>query len=260
MLSQYSDQFAKTDWGANLASYFKYRAINSKYAMALANPAEDHPKAQESFLKDLQAFVKDHPKASDTADALWQLGNGTEFAADDDGAIDYYQQLVKEFPDSAVSAKANGALRRLESKGRNFHLVGTALGGTGKIDAAQFRGKVLLVNYWATWCEPCKSEMPKLAALRQKYGPAGFEILSISLDANADNAANVVKANKIAWPQIHEEGSMDSMPAIEYGIISLPYMMLVDADGRVINKNLQSSQLEAEVEKAMTKQVANRPK
>lgn len=260
MLSQYSDQFAKTSWGGDLASYFKYRAINSKYAMALADPAGKHQESQEIFLKELRAFVDEYPKSSDCADALWQLGNGTEFAADDDGAMEYYQQLVKDFPDSAVSAKASGAIRRLESKGRTFQLVGTALGGTGKIDTAQFRGKVLLVTYWATWCEPCKSELPRLAALRQKFGPAGFEVLGISLDANGDNAINFVKANRVSWPQMHEEGSMDSMPAVQYGVISLPYMMLVDADGRVINKNLQSSQLETEVEKAMTKQVANRPK
>lgn len=258
-LNQYSDQFLKTNWGNNLAAYFKYRAINSKYATELHDPSGNHAKAQEGFLASLKQFIADHPQSEDAADALWQLGNGTEFSGSDDGAVDYYQQLVKDFPNSPASAKASGALRRIESKGRPLQLVGGALGMPGnKIDAAQFRGKVLVVAYWATWCEPCKSEIPKLAALRQKYAAQGFEVLGVSLDANGDNAVNFVKSNRIPWPQMHEEGSMDSMPAVQYGIISLPYMMLVDADGRVLNKNLQSSNLESEVEKAMAKQIATR--
>lgn len=259
-LNQYSEQFAKTNWGGNLAGYFRYRAINSKYAVALADPQGNHGKAQEVFLTELKEFIEAYPKADDTADALWQLGNGAEFSGSDDGAEEYYEQLAKDFPNSAASVKANGALRRLQSKGHAFQLTGGALGGQGKIDAGQFRGKVLVVAYWATWCEPCKSEMPKLAALRQKYGAQGFEVLGVCLDANGDTAAQFVRSSRIPWPQMYEPGSMESPLAVQYGIISLPYMMLVDADGRVLNKNLQSSTLEADVEKAMAKQLANRPK
>lgn len=257
-LHQYADQFAKTSWGKNLAAYFKYRAINSAYAIELSKPGNDHAKAQQVFLGELKKFLESYAGSDDTADALWQLGNGTEFSGGDEEAKEYYQRLAKEYPKSQAGQKATGALRRLESTGQPFQLAGNQLGKTGRVDTVQMQGKVLLVHFWSTWCEPCKQEMPRLVKLRERYRSQGLELVGVCLDGNKNAAESYMAQGGLSWPQIFEEGSMESAPAVQYGIISLPYMMLIDSDGRVINKNLQLNSLEAEVEKAMTKKIASR--
>ena len=260
VLEQYAGQFAKTSWGGSLAAYFSYRAINAEYAIELAKPEAEHVKVQENFLTKLGQFVKRHPKADDTPDALLQLGNGMEFAGKEADARTHYRRLVADFPDSTPYAKAAGALRRLESEGQPFHLVGGSLATKGSIDTTRYRGKVLVVSYWATWCEPCKAQMPLLKKLRDKYGSKGFEVVGVALDADQAMARDYVRRQGYDWPQIYEPGSMESKPAVEYGVISLPYVVLVDADGQVINRNLQFGQLQFEIEKAMTKKVAAREK
>lgn len=257
-LDQYADQFAKTSWGKNLAGYFKYRAINASYALKLADPAGNHQEAQKLFLADLRKFLDAYPENDDIADALWQLGNGSEFSNAEEDAKEFYRKLATKFPKNPAGVKASGALRRLEAVGQPFQLVGTGLGRGAKVDVSAFRGNVILVHFWSTWCEPCKQELPRLAKLRDKYRAQGFELVGVNLDANKAAAENLVRSSNIAWPQIYEEGSMESAPAVQFGIISLPYMMLIDADGRVISKNLQINQLETEVEKAMAKKIASR--
>lgn len=255
-LNQYADQFAKVSWGKDLAAYYKYRAINSAYAVELAKPSADHAKAQEKFLGELKDFLKEYGESSDAADALWQLGNGNEFSGATDEAIAAYKELTSKFADNPVAQKAAGALRRLEGEGKPFQLAGNTLGGNGTLNTSQYRGKVLIVTYWATWCEPCKAAMPNLKKLREKYGSKGLEIVGVCLDTNKQAAEGFLRSQGYNWPQIYEEGSMESGPAVQYGIISLPYTMLVDAEGKILDRNVQYAELESLVEKALAKKIA----
>jgi len=258
-LRQYGEQFGKVPWGKTLAAYFLYRSINSDYAVKLT-AAADPADLQKGFMKQLQDFLAAYPEAPDAADALWQLGNGMEFAggAGEEDALKYYKELVTKHPDSPFAAKAQGALRRLNSLGQPFQLTGTSL-GRGSVDTSQFRGKVVLISYWATWCEPCVEEMERLTKLREKYGKSGFEIVGVCLDNDKNKAIAFLREKGYAWPQMFEEGAMESKLATELGIISLPYLLLVDANGNVVNKNLQFGELEAEMAKIMTQKVAGRP-
>ena len=259
-LRQYGEQFGKVQWGKTLAAYFLYRSINSDYAVKLT-AAADPADLQKAFMKQLQDFLAAYPEAPDAADALWQLGNGMEFGAaagDEELAVNYYKELVTKHPDSSFAVKAQGALRRLNSLGQPFQLSGASL-GKGAVDTSQFRGKVVLISYWATWCEPCVEEMDRLAKLREKYGKNGFEIVGVCLDNDKAKAIAFIREKGYGWPQMFEEGAMESKLATELGIISLPYLMLVDANGNVLNKNLQFGELEAELSKIMTQKVAGRP-
>lgn len=252
MLQQYAAEFQKHEWAKDLAAYFKYRALNSAYAIEL-NKEADHAKAQEAFLAQLSQFLKDYPDAPDAPDALWQLGNGMEFLGKEDIARDHYRRLATQFVKSAAGVKGVGALRRLESIGQPFKLSGGSLTGKEQVDTGRYRGKVLLVAFWSTWCEPCKAEMPRMQKLREKLAPQGFEILGVCLDGDKDLAQRYIAENRYNWPQLFEPGSMDSEPAQRYGIISLPYLMLIDTEGRVVQNNLQFHQLERELERIVSK-------
>jgi thiol-disulfide isomerase/thioredoxin len=257
-LTQYGEQFAKVNWGKTLAAYFLYRSLNSDYAVKLADAA-DPGELQKGFMKQLQDFLVQYPEAPDAPDALWQLGNGMEFSSSDDDAIKYYQELVNKHGESPFAVKARGALRRLESIGQPLKLTGNSL-GRSPIDTSAFEGKVVLISYWATWCEPCVEEMDRLQKLREKYSKAGFEIVGVCLDHKKEQAVEFLKSKGYGWPQMYEEGAMESKLATDLGIISLPYLLLVDANGNVVNKNVQFGELEAELAKVMVSRVAGKGK
>ena len=92
--------------------------------------------------------------------------------------------------------------------------------------------------------------MPPLKELTAKYGPT-FTVLGVSLDANAKAMRDFLAENRLPWPQIFEEGGLDSRPANQLGILTLPTMILVDQQGKVVNRNIAIADIEAEVKKLL---------
>jgi thiol-disulfide isomerase/thioredoxin len=255
-LEKASARFAEKEWGKRLAAYFKYRAINSAYSLKV--DGKEDGKAQEAYLAELGKFVKDYPAADDAADALWQLGNGAEFAGKEHDALGHYKDLAEKHDKSNFAKKAVGAIKRLEAVGRPAHFAGDGMNGS-PVDTASLRGKVVLVHYWATWCDACVAEVPKLAAAREKFGAKGFEIVGVNIDTDAQKALAKARQLQLDWPQIQDKGGLDGDLASQFGIVILPTMMLLDESGKVLNRNLQASQLEMEIEKALSKKLASKP-
>ncbi len=117
----------------------------------------------------LKQFVEKYPTADDSDDALWQIGNGLELSSKEEEAIRTYRQLAENFPKSTQAAKAAGAVRRLESTGNPFVLAGKSIEDGAVIDVAKYARKIVVVNYWASFAEPCKADMATLAKLQEKY-------------------------------------------------------------------------------------------
>ena len=113
---------------------------------------------------------------------------------------------------------------------------------------AKYRGRVALIQYWATWCEPAKADVPALKELLAKYGRS-LSIIGVSLDNSRNDLAAYLAENKLPWPQIFEEGGLDSRPANQLGILTLPTMILVDQKGKVVNRNIQTAELDRALKK-----------
>ena len=104
----------------------------------------------------------------------------------------------------------------------------------GKIvNLKEYRGKVVLINFWASWCPPCLEEMPALAAIYQKLRSKGFEILAISLDDKIQNAIDFVKKEKLPFKVFMDP---EGKSAQEYLVYGLPYTVLLDREGKVLFK------------------------
>jgi thiol-disulfide isomerase/thioredoxin len=219
------------------------------YVVSQNQPGADAAKIQEKWLADLQAFVEQYPKSSDSAEALLQLGMYQEFVGKVDEATKWYQQLVSSFPKSEPAPKAAGALRRLGSVGKPMRLRGADIQG-GMVDLAgpPYRGKVVLIHYWATWCEPCKADMVLLKDLYAKRGGREFEIIGVCLDEKEANPKRYLAENRFPWKHVHEPGGLDSRLANEMGVMTLPLMVLVDQQGNVAHHNIHAgAELEAEL-------------
>jgi thiol-disulfide isomerase/thioredoxin len=226
-----------------LIPYVKYRTLTADYGAKLQKHEIDFVKVQAEWLDNLEQFVKDYPKAPDAAEALLQLGVAQEFAGQEEKAKKWYNQLVHDFDATPSATKARGALVRIDSVGRPMQLRAKMLTGKPE-DLANYRGKFVLVHYWATWCEPCKTDFAQLKELYAKYGKSGFTLVGVNLDNNMSDATDYLSKNRLPWSQVWEQGGLDSRLANEMGILTLPTMILVDDKGKVINRNVHITELE----------------
>jgi thiol-disulfide isomerase/thioredoxin len=137
----------------------------------------------------------------------------------------------------------DGVARRLDLPGKAIEITGTKLDGE-KFDWKSYKGKVVLIDFWATWCGPCRAEMPKLKKLREKYGDAGFDIVGISADRDDDAPEAYMKKNGYEWACIYEKQTRQQPMVEHYGILAFPTTILVGRDGRVVELNPDRNRLE----------------
>jgi len=236
----------KNPQDTDLAAYVEFRELSAEYALALQSPNPEFAKIQTTWLQNLETFVGRHPKSPDTADALLQLGIAEEFAGREEKAKQWYHQIVENFDSAAAAKKAAGAIRRLESVGKSIELSGKSTDGE-QVDLGSLKGKWVLIHYWATWCEPCKVDLAELRELQAKYAASGLAIIGVSLDNNRQALDEYLSKNHLPWPQLFEPGGLDSRYANEMGILTLPTMVLIDADGHVANRSIHISELDREL-------------
>lgn len=117
----------------------------------------------------------------------------------------------------------------------------------------QFKGKVVLLDFWATWCAPCRAELPNVIAAYTKYQKQGFEVLGISLDnANAQAAlTQFIKENKMPWRQIYEGKGWEGTISSQYQVRSIPFTLLLGRDGRIAAVNVRGATLEPAIQQAL---------
>jgi thiol-disulfide isomerase/thioredoxin len=167
-----------------------------------------------------------------------------------------YDALVKKLAASsnpqlqqlATQAKEQ-AQRMAELKSKPLDLKFTALDGQS-VDLAKLRGKVVLVDYWATWCPPCREQVPSVAAAYQKYHDKGFEVVGISLDQDKDALTSFIKDHGMAWPQYFDGKGWDNDISSKFGIDAIPAMWLLDKKGMVVTTDA-SNDLAGAVEKQL---------
>ncbi len=230
----------------DLAAYVEFRRLTAEYVLALQGPSPEFAKVQAEWLKNLEQFVKSHPKAPDAADAMIQLGLAEEFAGQDDKAVHWYQEIASNFDGIPSAKKAVGAIRRLDSVGKRVELVGRSTAGE-QVDLSQYKGKFVLIHYWAAASDPCKVDLAELKELQAHYASYGFALIGVSLDTNRQTLDDYLATNKLPWPQLFEPGGLDSRYADELGILTLPTMILIDDNGKVINRNIHISELDREL-------------
>jgi thiol-disulfide isomerase/thioredoxin len=237
------DEYLKRE-AEDIASFKKANRRLSPEIKEVVAAAETNVKVDEALNHDRPAgkfvddFIKAFPKSKQAESMLLNVSYST--TGDDKRKI--LNKFIQLFPDSPRVSMMKAGLRQLDGVGQPFALSFSDTLSGKPIDIADYQGKVVVIDYWATWCGPCRASMPELKKTYAELKDKGMVVLGISLDYKpSDDAVQKVKeytsTNGYDWPQYVQGDGWQSQFSAGWGINSIPCTFVVGKDGKLASIN-----------------------
>ena len=212
---------------------------------AMAKKADGKAAVFAELEKGVRELQKEYPKRPEIYALLLQIAS----SSDPDKARALMKEVADNAPSEEIKQAATAQLKQMEALGQPFDMQYAAVDGR-QVDLAKMKGKVVLIDFWATWCGPCVAELPDVKAAYDKLHGKGFEIVGVSLDQDESALKKFVKEKDMAWPQFFDGQGWQNRLAVEHGIQSIPAMWLVDKKGNLSDMDAREG-LEEKINKLL---------
>ena len=211
-----------------------------------------------------KTFIDDNSNSLAGLMALYQQIAPRRYVLNPNEHMEYFElvdsSLMSLYPTSEAVKALHSQISEMKRQ-MNSELESDNITGIGKlapeiilpspngdtIALSSFKGKYVLLDFWASWCRPCRVENPILVKNYKKYSQKGFEIFQVSLDKKKEAWINAIEKDQLTWIHVSDLQYWNSAPAKQYGVQGIPANFLLDRNGRIIAKNLRGDALEAKL-------------
>jgi thiol-disulfide isomerase/thioredoxin len=228
----------ETNSPGNIAEFIQFK-WREELLMRLLNSKDTN--RMERFVEGAWQLAEDYPDRPNGYENIMMAMEDYEYQGEPAKARALAAELMASAAPEDIKLGVKGYLKRLDSIGKPVDLKFTAVDGRA-VDLAQLRGKVVLVDFWATGCGPCVKELPRVKEAYDKFHEQGFEVIGISCDTDKERLNKFLQEKGISWPQYFDGlGIGGSKLNVEFGIDGIPHMFLVDKKGLLRFDNVRAN-------------------
>lgn len=237
-----------------------YQEIQQEYSKVVeANPAAQDsissvlmPKFQDNMLSFSEEALKFAEKNKDNLAGFYAIGTIDQVRFEPQ-LIKYAEEIKSKYPNNKAVQSFVGRMESLKSVavGRTAPDFELSTPDGKKVKLSDFRGKYVLLDFWASWCGPCRKENPNIVEQYNNFKEKNFTILGVSLDDNKDAWLKAIKDDKLTWTHVSELKRWESEVASLYKVDGIPASFILDPEGKIIAKNLYSTDLKEFLKKTL---------